>query len=100
MRRIHTNQTKFLELYSCLFAFIRGIRVFPVPNQLATIKALVAIGALVVAGCKVTGSSAGAVVKGAVIGVPTPGKDGEWSMPGRDYAGSRYSPLRQITSEN
>jgi PQQ-dependent dehydrogenase (methanol/ethanol family) len=30
-------------------------------------------------------------------GAPNPG---EWTLPGRDYAGTRYSPLNQITSEN
>jgi lanthanide-dependent methanol dehydrogenase len=33
---------------------------------------------------------------------PQPGaaKPGEWTLPGRDYANTRYSPLGQITAEN
>jgi PQQ-dependent dehydrogenase (methanol/ethanol family) len=30
-------------------------------------------------------------------GAPNPG---EWTLPGRDYAGTRYSPLDQITTQN
>jgi len=26
--------------------------------------------------------------------------DGQWTMPARDYAGTRYSPLAQITAAN
>ena len=41
------------------------------------------------------------VVANARIGTPNPpGTDGEWVMPARDYASSRYSPLTQITSAN
>jgi PQQ-dependent dehydrogenase (methanol/ethanol family) len=40
-------------------------------------------------------------VVGARIGVAPPSADaGEWSLPARDYASSRYSPLAQITSAN
>ncbi len=31
---------------------------------------------------------------------PGAGKPGEWTLPGRDYAGTRYSPLTQITTAN
>src|SRR4051812_8770551 len=40
-------------------------------------------------------------VAGTRIGTPPPStNDGEWSMPARDYASSRYSGLAQITTEN
>ena len=40
-------------------------------------------------------------VAGTRIGTPPPNNnDGEWSMPGRDYANSRYSGLAQITPAN
>ena len=43
-----------------------------------------------------------ALVSGARIGVapPTGVSDGEWSLPGRDYANSRFSNLSQITPAN
>src|SRR5689334_7249121 len=75
------------------------------------IALLVALSSAVVA-CKQVGSNAdtsaalnaqgGApVVANARIGTPNPpGTDGEWVMPARDYASSRYSPLTQITSAN
>lgn len=42
------------------------------------------------------------LVSGARIGVAPPAgvSDGEWSLPGRDYANSRFSNLSQITSAN
>ena len=46
-------------------------------------------------------SAAGAtLVSGARIAVEAPPGDGQWTMPGRDYANSRYSALAQITSQN
>src|SRR5579872_4632989 len=65
-----------------------------------------------VAACKQVGSNAdtsaartaqgGApIVADARIGTPNPpGSDGEWVMPARDYASSRYSTLNQITTAN
>ena len=43
-----------------------------------------------------------AIVAGAKIGVAPPSgvADGEWSMPARDYASSRFSNLAQITPAN
>jgi glucose dehydrogenase len=60
---------------------------------------------LVVVGCKPqaekTTSGGGAVVSGARIATaPASDNAGEWPMPARDYANSRYSTLAQITSEN
>ena len=47
------------------------------------------------------GASVGATVSGATIAVPPPNSNaGEWLMPGRDYANSRYSDLAQITPAN
>lgn len=40
------------------------------------------------------------IVAGTRIGTPIPPGDGQWTMPARDYAASRYSPLAQITSAN
>ncbi|HKO20818.1 MAG TPA: PQQ-binding-like beta-propeller repeat protein, partial [Acidobacteriaceae bacterium] len=41
------------------------------------------------------------IVAGEKIGTPNPpGTAGEWTMPARDYAASRYSTLRQITAAN
>ena len=65
---------------------------------------------LSVAACKQVGTNAdtthaavgGApIVADARIGTPNPpGAEGEWVMPARDYASSRYSTLAQITSGN
>ena len=66
---------------------------------------------LLLAACKKIGPSgdstaanapAGApIVADARIGTPNPpGAEGEWVMPARDYASSRYSTLAQITSAN
>jgi glucose dehydrogenase len=65
---------------------------------------------LSVAACKQAGRNAdttnavaaGApIVADARIGTPNPpGAEGEWVMPARDYASSRYSTLAQITSAN
>jgi PQQ-dependent dehydrogenase (methanol/ethanol family) len=41
-----------------------------------------------------------ASITGAQIGAPRTGPAGEWSMPGGDYASSRYSTLNQITPAN
>jgi PQQ-dependent dehydrogenase (methanol/ethanol family) len=60
---------------------------------------------VVVVGCtqqaEKTTSRGAPVVSGARI-APAPASDnaGEWPMPARDYANSRYSTLAQITSEN
>lgn len=40
------------------------------------------------------------VVANTRIGVTAPAGEGEWTMPARDYASSRYSRLTQITSAN
>src|SRR5436853_1334390 len=45
-------------------------------------------------------SASGAFVSGAQIGTPTAGAAGEWTMPARDYANSRYSSLAQVTTAN
>ncbi|HEX6966581.1 MAG TPA: methanol/ethanol family PQQ-dependent dehydrogenase [Gemmatimonadaceae bacterium] len=37
---------------------------------------------------------------GAAIGAMPVGGAGDWTLPGRDLAGSRYSPLDQITAQN
>jgi len=39
-------------------------------------------------------------VTGARIGTARVGASGEWAMPAKDYAGSRFSDLTQITAEN
>src|SRR6185369_3987504 len=72
------------------------------------------VAAVVVSACSRTSSSsnsdsarggvydanAAPLVADIAIAVPAGGKDGEWTMPGRDYSNSRYSALDQITSAN
>jgi lanthanide-dependent methanol dehydrogenase len=63
-----------------------------------------------IAACKKVGPAADStrvapagapIVADARIGTPNPpGAEGEWTMPARDYASSRYSTLAQITSTN
>src|SRR5438874_9298615 len=63
-----------------------------------------------IAACKKVGPAADStrvapagapIVADARIGTPNPpGAEGEWTMPARDYASSRYSTLAQITSAN
>ncbi len=36
----------------------------------------------------------------AAAGASAPGEDGEWKMPSKDYAATRYSGLAQITAQN
>jgi lanthanide-dependent methanol dehydrogenase len=50
-------------------------------------------------GSRVSGE-AGAGPSGARIAAPRPGPAGGWSMPGADYANSRYSELDEITPAN
>src|SRR5476649_2656628 len=54
--------------------------------------------------CRGAGSNASTdstTIAGTRIGVAPPNdKDGEWSLPARDYASSRYSGLAQITPAN
>src|SRR5262245_33340920 len=80
------------------------------PRTSNLVKLLLGLLILAVA-CQRAGSptdSAGAalgsgapVVANARIGTPrAPGKEGEWTMPARDYANSRYSELREITAAN
>src|SRR5437764_7989554 len=48
-----------------------------------------------------SGGSSKPVVAGTRIATPPPNdNDGEWLLPGRDYAGSRFSKLSQITPAN
>ena len=66
---------------------------------------LLVISGLSVSGCAIdTGPSRSTdgppIVSGARIGTPVTGDAGEWTMPARDFAGSRYSTLSEITSEN
>ena len=74
-------------------------------------RILVLLGASIgLAACKpatqradtTAGANEGApIVADARIGTPNPpGTEGEWHMPARDYASSRYSVLRQITAGN
>ena len=64
------------------------------------------LAALIVSACDRAGNSsppaAGAAIPGTSIAVPPPAgvTDGEWSMPARDYANSRFSNLSQITPAN
>ncbi|HXT15713.1 MAG TPA: methanol/ethanol family PQQ-dependent dehydrogenase [Gemmatimonadaceae bacterium] len=67
------------------------------------------LAVLAVAGCRSSSSSGSnggtrdtVFVAGAKIGVAPPDgvKDGEWSLPARDYASSRFSNLSQITPAN
>ncbi|HEX7020740.1 MAG TPA: methanol/ethanol family PQQ-dependent dehydrogenase [Gemmatimonadaceae bacterium] len=59
-----------------------------------------------IAGCRAadTGSTSGAAsatIAGTRIATAPPSNNaGEWMLPGRDYANSRYSPLSQITAAN
>jgi len=39
-------------------------------------------------------------IRGAAIGVPPVGDRGEWTMPARDYAASRFSTMDEINSAN
>ena len=64
--------------------------------------ALLVVGAFA-AGCQNASSppTKAAGPSGAAIAVAPPNnKDGEWLLPGRDYANSRYSNLAEITSAN
>ena len=70
-------------------------------------RTLPAVGMLLVGvvGCQdrsgPAGASVGALVSGATIAVAPPNSnDGEWLLPGRDYANSRFSNLAQITPAN
>ena len=50
-------------------------------------------------GAPPTGDSS--FIAGAKIGTPPPAvADGEWSLPARDYASSRFSNLAEITPAN
>ncbi len=62
----------------------------------AGVVACMAVGAI---GCGPDGRGGpGApTVDGARIGVPADGAPGEWAMPAKDYAGSRFSTLSDIT---
>jgi lanthanide-dependent methanol dehydrogenase len=69
------------------------------------LRAVVAAGAMMAAaipGCSGDQGAArtAASVRGARIGTPSAGEPGEWTMPAKDYAGSRYSTLDDITAEN
>ena len=66
---------------------------------------MLVVAALLVAACVVDKGPGGPsdgppIVSGARIGTASTGPDGEWPMQGRDFAGSRYSALSDITSEN
>jgi PQQ-dependent dehydrogenase (methanol/ethanol family) len=58
----------------------------------------------IVVGCQRTTeqpSTAGAIVPGTrIAGRPAPENPGEWPMPARDYANSRFSTLAQINANN
>ncbi len=61
--------------------------------------------AAIVAGCSRspsgTASRDSVIVQGTQIATPPPtAAEGEWRLPARDYASSRYSPLAQITPGN
>src|SRR4051812_29987484 len=47
-----------------------------------------------------TQSSQMSLANEAAANQPTAPDDGQWFIPGRDYAGTRYSALNQITTEN
>src|SRR4051812_9907881 len=67
------------------------------PWSVATV-ALVILGA-----CTGTGGATRdtTFVAGTSIGTPPPNDNaGEWALPARDFASSRYSPLSQITPDN
>ena len=70
------------------------------------LRAVAAVGAVMAAaaipGCSGDQGAArtAASVRGARIGTPSAGEPGEWTMPAKDYAGSRYSALDDITPEN
>ena len=76
------------------------------PSVSAASIAVVGATAFAITACgKPSATSAShdtALVSGARIGVapPTGVSDGEWSLPGRDYANSRFSNLSQITPAN
>jgi lanthanide-dependent methanol dehydrogenase len=59
----------------------------------------VAIGAVACSTDR-SGGTAAPIVVGAKIGVPVDGGPGEWPMPAKDYAGSRFSALADITTAN
>lgn len=69
----------------------------------------VLLGAVTVSGCRSgaapdarSGREAPGRGGGPSRAWPQPGaaSDGEWTLPGRDYAGTRFSPLAQITAAN
>ncbi|GJG86946.1 methanol dehydrogenase [Gemmatimonadetes bacterium T265] len=47
-----------------------------------------------------TAAAAAGQPNGGMVAGPPGMKDGEWTLPGRDYAGTRYSPLAEITPAN
>ena len=51
-------------------------------------------------GVPAAGLAAGTTVAGTALASPHAGPAGEWQMPARDYASSRYSELAQITPAN
>lgn len=69
-----------------------------------------ALAGLALAACSGAGADPPAQAQGAPAAssaattteFPQPGADkpGEWTLPGRDYAATRYSPLAQITRDN
>ena len=64
---------------------------------------IAAIAQISLAGCSSDRTSTAGVpsaVRGARIGVAPSGDLGEWAMPAKDYAGSRYSALEDITAGN
>ncbi|HEX4470046.1 MAG TPA: hypothetical protein VH080_10955, partial [Gemmatimonadaceae bacterium] len=88
---------------------------FQIPYPSVTMRIWHALAlSLGIAACKQVGSktdtsatraAAGGVpiVADARIGTPNPPAgyaEGDWTMPARDYASSRYSTLAQITSAN
>ncbi|HEX6643864.1 MAG TPA: methanol/ethanol family PQQ-dependent dehydrogenase [Gemmatimonadales bacterium] len=68
---------------------------------------IIAPAAVLLSGCErepaagpVTARAVPTAAPGAVVpAVPTP-EDGDWRMPARDYASTRYSGLDEITAEN
>ena len=68
-------------------------------------RALLSISVTALACGRGEGTSTGgrggeAFVRGTHIAVAAPASDGEWTMPGRDYANSRYSQLATINDGN
>jgi PQQ-dependent dehydrogenase (methanol/ethanol family) len=74
----------------------------PLSSSLCLVLSLLLLGACGGDGPRAARAQSAAAPVAADSTVTQPGapKPGEWTLPGRDYANTRYSPLAQITAQN